>query len=108
MSESHENVPWHTRISRTLPLTKTTVSTKSSCSSELTSAGSRVHGDGLADNKAICHELSDGLAGVGIRDFADLVGIKPDLSLSAAYNGRRQALLSGEVDPIMRIESQLC
>jgi hypothetical protein len=67
-----------------------------------------VHGDGLADDEAICNELSDGLAGVGIRDFADLVGIQPDLSLSAANDGGRQALLSGEVDPIVKIEVSVC
>jgi len=43
-----------------------------------------VHGDGLADDEAICDELADGLAGVGTGDFADLVGIEPDLTLSAA------------------------
>jgi hypothetical protein len=78
------NIPWHTSISRTLPLTETTVSANASCSSELTGAGSRVHGNRLADDKAICNELSDGLAGVGVGDFADFVGIEPDLSLSAS------------------------
>jgi len=57
-----------------------------------------VHGDGLADDEAICDELSDGLARVGVRDLTDLVRIKPDLSLSTAYDGGRQALLSGKVD----------
>lgn len=61
----------------------------------------------LADDEAICDELSDGLAGVGVGDFADLIGVKPDLALSAAYDGGRQALLGSEVDPIVRRESQL-
>jgi hypothetical protein len=65
-----------------------------------------VHGDWLADDEAISHELSDGLAGVGIADFAGLVGIKPDLALSAADDGGRQALLGGEIDPIARIKYQ--
>jgi hypothetical protein len=65
-----------------------------------------VHGDGLADDEAIGHELSDGLAGVGVGDFAGLVGIKPDLALSAADDGGRQALLGGEIDPIARIKCQ--
>ena len=34
--------------------------------------------------EAFCDELADGLAGVGTGDFADLVGIEPDLTLSAA------------------------
>lgn len=61
-----------------------------------------MHGDGLADDKTICDELSDGLAGVGIGDFGDFVRIKPDLALSAAYDGGRQALLGGEIDPIKK------
>jgi len=60
------------------------MSTEPSRSSELTSAGSRVHGDGLLDDEAICDELSDGLAGVGVGDFAGLIGVEPDLALSAA------------------------
>lgn len=61
-----------------------------------------MHGNGLADDEAICDELSDGLAGVGIGDFAGLVGIEPDLALSAADDGGRQTLLGSEVDPIVR------
>jgi len=99
-------IPRHTSIRSTLPLTETTVSTNSSCGCEFASAGSRVHGDGLADDKAISNELADGLAGVGIRNLAGFIGIKPDLALSATDDGCRQALLSGEVDPIERIEGQ--
>jgi len=61
-----------------------------------------VHGDRLSDDKAICNELADGLAGVGIGNFADLIRIEPDLALSASYDGCREALLGGEVDPIAR------
>jgi hypothetical protein len=63
-----------------------------------------VHCDRLADDEAICNELSDGLAGVGIGDFTDFIGIEPDLSFSAADDGCRQALLSCEVDPIVRMK----
>ena len=63
-----------------------------------------MHDNGLSDDEAICNELSDGLAGVGVGDLADLVGIEPDLALSAACDGCRQALLGGEVDPAVRIE----
>jgi hypothetical protein len=100
-------IPRHTSIRSTLPLTKTTMSTNSSCSCEFPGARSRVHGDGLSDDQAICDELSDGLAGVGIGDLTGLIGIKPDLALSAADDGGREALLGGEVDPIVRIECQL-
>jgi hypothetical protein len=59
-----------------------------------------VHGDGLADDEAIGNELADGLAGVGVRDLIDFVGIQPDLALSASDNGRRKALLRAEIDPV--------
>lgn len=58
-----------------------------------------MHGDGLADDEAILDELADGLAGVGVGDFAGLVGVKPDLALSAADHGGRKALLRAEIDP---------
>lgn len=43
-----------------------------------------MHGDGLADDEAILDELADGLAGVGVRDFALLAWVEPDLALAAA------------------------
>jgi hypothetical protein len=92
-------IPGHTGVLGTLPLTETSVSADPSGSGQLSGAGTRVHGDGLADNEAILDELADGLAGVGVGDFADLVGVEPDLALSAADNGRREALLRAEVDP---------
>lgn len=58
-----------------------------------------MHGDGLSDNEAICDELSDGLAGVGIGDLAGLIGIEPDLALSAAHDGGCESLLCRKVDP---------
>jgi len=61
-----------------------------------------VHGNRLSDDEAICNELADGLAGIGIGDFADFIGIEPDLALSASYDGCRKALLGGEVDPIVK------
>lgn len=67
---------------------------------QLTGAGPGVHGDGLADDEAIADELADGLTGVGVGDFVDLVGIEPDLVLAAADDRGGQALLGGEVDPV--------
>jgi hypothetical protein len=75
------------------------MSTNSSRSSESSGTGTGVHGDGLADDEAILNELPDSLAGVGVGDFVDLVGVKPDLALSAANNIGREALLGAEVDP---------
>jgi hypothetical protein len=101
-----DGIPWHTSIGRTLSLTETTVSANSSSGCEFAGARSRVHCHRLADDEAICNELSDGLAGVGVGDLADLIGIEPDFALSAADDGGRQALLGGEVDPVVR-RSQL-
>jgi hypothetical protein len=66
-----------------------------------------VHGDGLADDEAIFDELADGLAGVGVADFALFVGIKPDLALAAADHRGRKALLGAEIDPIVHTYGQL-
>ena len=59
-----------------------------------------MHGDGLADDKAIADEFSDGLTGVGVGDLVHLVGVQPNLALAASNDGRREALLSAEIDPI--------
>lgn len=69
------------------------MATNSSGGSQSTRAGAGVHGDGLADDEAILDELADGLARVGIGDFAGLVGVEPDLALSATDHGGREALL---------------
>jgi len=58
-----------------------------------------MHGDGLADDEAIADELADGLAGVGIGDLVDLVGIEPDLALSTANDCGCETLLGAEIDP---------
>jgi hypothetical protein len=39
-----------------------------------------VHGNWLLDDEAICDELSDGLAGVGVADLVGLVGVEPSQS----------------------------
>lgn len=69
---------------------------------KLPSAGTGVHGDGLLDDKAIGDKLADGLAGVGVGDLVDLIGVKPDLALAAADDGGGEPLLRTEVDPIAR------
>lgn len=78
------------------------MSTHSASGVEFTGTGAGVHGDGLADDQAIADQLADSLARVGVGDFAHLIGIEPDLALTAADHGRRKALLGGEVDPIQR------
>lgn len=76
------------------------MSTNPSSSVQLPSPGTTVHGNRLADDKAIADEFSDVLTGVGIGDFVDFVGVEPDLTLTATDDGGREALLSAEVDPV--------
>ena len=71
-----------------------------SCSGQVSGAGTAVHGDRFLNDEAIGEEFSDGLAGVGIRDFVQLVGIKPDLALAAAGDGGGEPLLGSEVHPV--------
>lgn len=97
-----EDLRGHTSIGSTLALTEASVATIAAGKVELTSTGSRVHGDGLLDDQAILDELADGLAGVGVGDLADLVGVEPDLVLAAANDRGGQALLSSQVDPVDR------
>lgn len=73
---------------------------------ELASTGSGVHGDWLADNEAIGDELSDGLTRVGVANLVDFVWVEPDLPLAASYNGRREALLGGEIDPGIKMSAR--
>lgn len=67
-----------------------------------------MHGDGLADDEAIGHELSDGLAGVGIGNLAHFVGVEPDLALSASDDGGGKPLLSAEVHPRFERDDGQC
>lgn len=95
----------HSGVGRTLSLTETPVSADTTSGSKLPGASTRVHGDGLADDEAICDELADGLAGVGVGDLVHFVRVEPDLALAAVGDGRRQALLSTEVDPTEEVVS---
>lgn len=79
-----EDLAGHTGICGTLALTVATVSALPSGKVELTSARSRVLGNGLSDDQAIRDELSDRLARVGVGDLGRLIGVEPNLSLTAA------------------------
>jgi hypothetical protein len=91
--------PWHSRITCTLPLTETPMSANLSCRGQVSGAGAGVHSHWFLDDKAICKEFSNSLAGVGIRDFVQFVGIKPDLAFTAASNGGGEPLLGPQVHP---------
>jgi hypothetical protein len=66
---------------------------------QLTGTSTRVHGDGLLDDKAIGDEFADGLARVGIGNLRLLVRVQPDLALAAVGNRGREALLRAEIGP---------
>ena len=90
----------HTGLLGTLTLTQTPVSANAASGVELTGTRPRVHGHGLADDKAIADELADGLTGVGVGDLVHLIRVEPNLALAAAHHGGGQALLGAEVDPV--------
>lgn len=94
-----QNLRRHTGVGSTLALTVTTVATDSAGKVELAGAGARVHRHGLSDDEAIGDQLADGLARVGVGDFALLIGVEPDLALAAADDRRGETLLSSQVDP---------
>jgi hypothetical protein len=73
-----------------------------SCSGQVPGASAAVHGDWFLDDEAIGEELPDGLAGVGVGDFVQLIGIEPDLAFAAASDGRGKPLLSSKVHPVER------
>jgi hypothetical protein len=66
-----------------------------------------VHGHRLADDEAIADQLSDRLARVRIGDLVDFVGVEPDLALTAADDGRREAFLGAEVGPRLSLNQPL-
>lgn len=94
------NVLGHTGIRGTLSLSYTTVATNTAGEVQLPSTSTRVHGHGLSDDEAIGDELADRLAGVGVGNLVNLVGVEPDLALAAAEDISREALLSSQVDPV--------
>jgi hypothetical protein len=75
------------------------MSPNSSRGIQLPSPGPRVHGNRLADDKAIADEFANSLAGIGVRDLVDFVGVEPDLALAAADDGGGKAFLGAEIDP---------
>ena len=100
-SQRTATIPRHTSILTTLPLTKAPMSADPPRRSELPGSCSRVHGDGFTDDEAIANEFADRLAGIGIGDFVDFVGVQPDFALATANHGGSETLLRPEVDPMI-------
>jgi hypothetical protein len=59
-------------------------------------AGPGVDNGGLLDDKTILGQTGDVAAAVGQRDLVDLVGVEPDLALTALEHVGREALLELE------------
>ena len=59
-------------------------------------AGTGVDDGGLLDDETIAVEAGDIAAGVGQRDLVDLIGVEPDLALTALEDVGRKALLEFE------------
>ena len=73
----------HAGVGGTLPLTEATVPTIPPGQVKLPGPRSGVDGDGLANDNTVGHELTDRLARVGGADLGDLVGVEPNLALTA-------------------------
>ena len=76
-------------------------------SSQLSGSGARMHRHWFSDDESIRDEFSDGLAGVGIRNFVHFIGVEPNLALSATDDGGGEALLGAKVDPGEVMDCQL-
>jgi len=83
----------HTRIGGTLALTRARVTALSASESVLTRASARVNGLRLLDDQTVLDQTTDVLAGVGVGDLVDFVGIHPDLVPAALENGGGKPLL---------------
>jgi hypothetical protein len=97
-SSHPEDLAGHTSIGGTLPLTETHMTTFAAGVGESGGSGAGVHGHGFLDDEAVGDEFADSLAGVGVADFAHLVGVEPDLALTAAHDGRGETLLSLQIN----------
>jgi len=93
-----QNLRGHTGIGGTLALTITGVTASATSILEITGSAARVHGIRLLDDKSVRDQLADGLARVGVGDLVHLIGVQPDLSLSAVHDGRSKTLLGSEVN----------
>lgn len=111
-----EDLGGHTGVGSSLTLTVSGVTSSTLGVLESAGAAAGVHGLGLLDDETVGNQLADGLTcvelvasrrrsrkggrtGVGVGDLGHLVGVQPDLSLSAVHDGRSETLLSAKVDP---------
>eukprot|EP01083_Nonionella_stella_P148710 471224_1 len=88
-----ENLEGKTGVSSTTTLTDTSVTALGLGSITSPHSASGVDNSGLLHDETILFQTSNVAAGIGQRNFIDLVGVQPDLALSAFEDGGREALL---------------
>jgi len=93
-----QNLAGHSGVGGTLSLTETHMTTLTSSVGEGTGSGAGVHGHWFLDDETVDDKFTDGLTGIGVADLAHLIGVEPDLALTAAHNGRGETLLSLQIN----------
>jgi len=77
----------HTRVGRTLALTRSGMTALSSGQCVFPCPGTRMNGLGLLDDQTILDQAPDILSRVGVGNFIDFVGVHPDFVTPALENG---------------------
>jgi len=77
----------HSRVGRTLALTRPGVTSLSSGQSILPSPGARMNGLRLLDDQTVLDQATNILSRVGIGNFIDFVGVHPNFVPPALENG---------------------
>jgi len=83
----------HAGVGRTFALSGARVTALTTRQSVLARASARVNGLRLLDDQTVLDQTTDVLAGVGIGDLGDFIGIHPDLVPAAFQDGGGQPLL---------------
>ena len=89
---------WHTCLRRTLPLTRTGVTTLALRSKEVASACAGVDRSRLDDNTGVFNQLLDVCPRVGVPNLRLLGGIEPDFALADTSDRGGEPLLRTKVD----------
>lgn len=93
LSSHPKHLRWHPSLTRTLSLTRTSVSSLALRRQQSPSASTRVYGRGFDDDPSVLDQFLDVCAGVGITDFCLLSGVQPDLAFAYAGDGCGEPLL---------------
>jgi len=83
----------HAGVGGTLALSGARVTALATREGVLARASARVDGLGLLDDQTVLDQTTDVLAGIGVGDLRDFIGIHPDLVPAAFQHSGRQPLL---------------